>query len=110
MLQLPPGPERRDRDATWREQKTAYVDRDVLSGGGNSSAGSSSGDDTEETQELRRQWMEFFEVWGYDARDAAESWWVEWGALREQASRAKKRAEEYQDDEMFNSLRRPESP
>lgn len=103
LLQLPPGPERRARDATWLKQKKVYVDRGVLSGG-DDTGGDSGEDDTrsEENHELRRQWMEFYEVWGYDARDEAEGWWVEWGVLRERALEAKKRADEYLDDDLFD--------
>lgn len=36
-------------------------------------------------KELRAQFQEIFEVWGYDARDAAEDWWVQWGVLGERA-------------------------
>jgi salicylate hydroxylase len=30
-------------------------------------------------------WEEHKDVFGYDAEDTADSWWVEWGALRERA-------------------------
>ena len=36
-------------------------------------------------RELREQFQEIFEVWGYDARDAAEDWWIQWGVLGERA-------------------------
>ncbi|KAF9245246.1 FAD/NAD(P)-binding domain-containing protein [Melanogaster broomeanus] len=34
---------------------------------------------------LRWQWDEVCEVFGYHAREAAEDWWVVWGALRERS-------------------------
>jgi salicylate hydroxylase len=27
-------------------------------------------------------------IWGYDAEDEADNWWVEWGLLRERAKGA----------------------
>jgi len=35
--------------------------------------------------QLRQQWEEIASVFGYNARDAAEGWWVSWGALRERS-------------------------
>lgn len=32
---------------------------------------------------LRKSWDEFFEIFGYDADDDADTWWVEWGVLME---------------------------
>ncbi|KAI0066850.1 FAD/NAD(P)-binding domain-containing protein [Artomyces pyxidatus] len=32
------------------------------------------------------EWAEIEEVWGYDAVDAAEEWWVQWGMLRERSA------------------------
>lgn len=91
ILHLPPGPDRKARDEIWREQKKAYMQRlDGTDGGGSGDGdGGSGGEDEAETsseaenQEMRRQWQELFEVWGYDAREAAESWWIEWGVLSE---------------------------
>jgi len=34
---------------------------------------------------LRWQWDEICEVFAYNARDAAEDWWVMWGLLRERS-------------------------
>ncbi|EIM88749.1 FAD/NAD-P-binding domain-containing protein [Stereum hirsutum FP-91666 SS1] len=68
ILQLPPGPARDARNHTWAEEKKAND---------NSSEA--------EDMELRRQWQGFFENWGYDGRDAAESWWHEWGVLAQRA-------------------------
>ena len=48
---------------------------------------------SEAESELRRQWLQFFEVWGYDASDAAEDWWVEWGVLAERALEGPHRAD-----------------
>lgn len=33
----------------------------------------------------RPEWMEIRDVFGYDAEDAADNWWIEWGLLRERA-------------------------
>jgi salicylate hydroxylase len=42
-------------------------------------------------EQLRTQWEEIGAVFGYDAADAAEDWWIKWGALgelsRKEASR-----------------------
>lgn len=40
--------------------------------------------DMEETP----QWQEIKEIFGYDAEDEADNWWVEWGLLRERAKGA----------------------
>ena len=51
-------------------------------------AGLSRGDlDWTEADEgyLREQWEEFREVFGYDAYEDAETWWVEWGMLMDKA-------------------------
>lgn len=37
----------------------------------------------EHTEEL---WSELMTIWGYDAEDEADNWWVEWGLLRERAN------------------------
>lgn len=95
IFSLPPGPERKARDDVWREQKKAYVNREIGKGSGSTSGSARDSGEGEhdlgdtsseaENQELLRQWQELFEIWGYDARDAAESWWVEWGILGERA-------------------------
>lgn len=91
ILHLPPGPERKARDEVWKEQKKAFMRRlDGIGGdeGVDGDQGSGSEDETRseaENQEMRRQWQELFEVWEYDAREAAESWWIEWGILGERA-------------------------
>lgn len=35
---------------------------------------------------LKAQWEEFKGSFGYEAYDAADSWWVDWGSLREKMS------------------------
>lgn len=35
------------------------------------------------------QWDENREIFGYDAEDEADNWWVEWGLLRERAREGK---------------------
>lgn len=30
-------------------------------------------------------WGQLCEIWAYDAFDAADDWWIQWGVLREQA-------------------------
>lgn len=32
-----------------------------------------------------KAWEQIKELWGYDAEDEADNWWVEWGILRERA-------------------------
>jgi len=34
-------------------------------------------------EKLNAQWQEIGAVFGYDAADAAEDWWIKWGALGE---------------------------
>lgn len=91
ILQLPPGPARDARNHTWAEEKKANVDKNVgqvRGGSASASGGSNEAEDNSseaEDMELRRQWQGFFENWGYDGRDAAESWWHEWGVLAQRA-------------------------
>jgi salicylate hydroxylase len=33
--------------------------------------------------QLREQWEEISDVFGYNAREAAEDWWIKWGSLGE---------------------------
>jgi salicylate hydroxylase len=40
------------------------------------------GEGEEETQE----WTEIKDIFGYDAEDEADNWWIEWGLLRERAN------------------------
>lgn len=43
------------------------------------------GNDRWDEGQLREQWEEIAGVFGYNARDAAEGWWVSWGALKERS-------------------------
>ncbi|KAI0057457.1 FAD/NAD-P-binding domain-containing protein [Artomyces pyxidatus] len=66
LCMFPPGPERTARNAHMRkslEVGSNHWDEGALEG----------------------QWAEISEVWGYDAIDAADDWWVQWGVLRERA-------------------------
>lgn len=66
LVTLPPGPA--------REQRNAYMKKNMAAGHERWSEG-----------QLREQWEEIAGVFGYNARDAAEDWWVNWGALRERS-------------------------
>ena len=44
--------------------------------------------DAEEGDDASSQWTENREIFGYDAEDAADNWWVEWGLLRLRAKDA----------------------
>lgn len=70
IIMLPPGPERDFRNDAWNRWKQAAEAR---------------GDAEIEEGELEQQFAELCGVWGYDAIDAAEEWWVQWGMLRERA-------------------------
>lgn len=70
IIMMPPGPEREVRNAEWRRWREAEEAR--------------GGAEVEEG-ELKRQFDEICVIWGYDAIDAAEDWWVKWGMLRESA-------------------------
>lgn len=39
----------------------------------------------EDTGPLAQQFAEVAELWGYDAHEAAEEWWLRWGLLRERS-------------------------
>lgn len=71
LLMLPPGQDRDLRNEAWKRWKAAAEAR---------------GDAEIEEGELEKQFADVCEVWGYDAIDAAEDWWVHWGMLRERAS------------------------
>lgn len=62
LVTLPPGHDRDIRDAGMRLSLQAI---------------NTKWDDTK----LREQWDEIGEVFGYNAREAAEDWWIKWGAL-----------------------------
>lgn len=70
FLMLPAGPDRDARDASMR----AELDRGEY--------------DWTEADEgaLRRQWEEFRDDFGYNAYEAADTWWVEWGVLFERVN------------------------
>jgi len=63
---LPTGPQQEQRDQDMRA-KTAQGES-VFGGG-----------------EASEQWEQLKELWGYDAEDEADDWWVKWGLLRERA-------------------------
>lgn len=63
---VPPGPERDVRDEALRMML---------------SEGHKGWDDSR----LRWQWDEICDVFAYHGREAAEDWWVMWGALRERS-------------------------
>lgn len=67
---LPPGPEQHARDAAL------------------SQAAENAAKDWENMPEdmVSREWEEFRDLFGYDAQDAADNWWVHWGVLRERAA------------------------
>lgn len=64
MTTLPPGPEtdRRNTHFPTREDSMAFQEEEGL---------------------LRRQLEEYWEIFGYDATDAADEWWVQWGRFSE---------------------------
>lgn len=63
---MPKGDDSEARDAGFRAKNAAGVE--VLQAAG----------DQEETPE----WREVKEVFGYDAEDEADDWWVDWGSLK----------------------------
>ncbi|KAJ7651321.1 hypothetical protein FB45DRAFT_1079069 [Roridomyces roridus] len=66
---LPPGPERAARDGMLREKRNAGVE--VFH--------------AVEEQEETPEWRKVKEVFGYEAEDAGDDWWVTWGSLRMRA-------------------------
>ncbi|KAF8159719.1 hypothetical protein B0H34DRAFT_748513 [Crassisporium funariophilum] len=64
LVSLPPGEMQEMRDAAMRKSLTPSVEK---------------WDD----EQLRHQWEEIGEVFGYNARESAEDWWSKWGALGE---------------------------
>lgn len=62
LMSLPAGPEARARDENVRRTNEEWHDG-----------------------MLKEQYDEFSGIFGYDAGDAAEEWWVSWGRLREEA-------------------------
>ncbi|KAJ8517068.1 hypothetical protein ONZ45_g5690 [Pleurotus djamor] len=69
FMTMPPGDFQEGRDAGMRAKRDAGL------------SPLSATSDAEETPE----WVEIKEVFGYDAEDEADNWWVEWGRLRELA-------------------------
>lgn len=64
---LPPGPQRDARDEFMRKARNS---------------GKLDWSDSPETY-LRKQWEELGEVFGYNAYEEADTWWVEWGILHQ---------------------------
>jgi len=63
---MPPSPQQEQRDNLLRKQ--IAEGRSALS-----------------SKEIRSQWEQVMELFGYDAEDQADDWWVKWGILRERA-------------------------
>ena len=63
---LPPGPQQEERD---REMRARTAEGESVFGSG----------------EPAEQWEQLKELFGYDAEDEADDWWVKWGLLRERA-------------------------
>lgn len=63
---FPPGPERQARDSEM--QKFLHA-----------------GQDKWDDDAYLGIWGQLCEVWAYNAFDAADDWWVQWGVLRERA-------------------------
>ena len=63
----PPGPQRDARDEFMRKARNS---------------GKLDWSDSPETY-LRKQWEELGEVFGYNAYEEADTWWVEWGILHQ---------------------------
>ncbi|THH13127.1 hypothetical protein EW146_g7059 [Bondarzewia mesenterica] len=72
FMTLPEGEQTELRDATMREKHDRGLN--VL--------------DTDEDDGNSAQWDEIREIFGYDAEDEADNWWVQWGLLRERAKAA----------------------
>lgn len=68
-MTMPPGEHQEYRDASMRAKRDAGLN--ILQ----------ASDDLGESPE----WAEVKEVFGYDAEDEADNWWVEWGLLRERS-------------------------
>lgn len=67
MMVIPAGPEQDARDESMRQDQSSH-EWDELDDG-----------------MLQKQFEEISEIFGYDAGDAAEEWWVSWGRFYEQA-------------------------
>jgi salicylate hydroxylase len=68
-MTMPPGEYQEMRDSSMRAKRDAGVG--ILQ----------AFDEQEESPE----WVEIKEIFGYDAEDEANNWWVEWGLLRERS-------------------------
>ncbi|KAG6839518.1 hypothetical protein C0991_001916 [Blastosporella zonata] len=71
-MTMPQGEAQQQRDDTMRAKRDAGVG--ILD----------ASDEVDESPE----WIEIKEVFGYDAEDDADNWWVQWGLLRERANGA----------------------
>ncbi|RDB26397.1 6-hydroxynicotinate 3-monooxygenase [Hypsizygus marmoreus] len=69
FMTMPPGEHQEFRDQSMRAKRDAGIG--ILQ----------ASEDIEESPE----WTEVKEVFGYDAEDEADNWWVEWGLLRERS-------------------------
>ena len=79
FIVMPPGPQRDARDEYMRMQKEL---------------GRSNWEDCSESY-LLKSWEEFCGIFGYDAFDDADTWWVEWGVLHERAKTKEKSDEDH---------------
>lgn len=73
FMMAPTSEETEMRDRTMRERHDQS--RNVLVGG-------------EDDDESIAQWNQNRELFGYDAEDEADNWWVQWGLLQERAKAA----------------------
>ncbi|KAG6915296.1 hypothetical protein DXG01_012274 [Tephrocybe rancida] len=69
-MTMPSGDAQRQRDDTMRLKRDAGLG--IL--------------EASEEAEESAEWVEIKEVFGYDAEDEADNWWVQWGLLRERAN------------------------
>jgi salicylate hydroxylase len=67
-MTLPPGETQQRRDQDMRDKQAAG--KNVLESEGG---------------DIAQQWEEIKVMFGYDAEDEADNWWVKWGLLRERA-------------------------
>ena len=68
-MTMPPGEHQEMRDNSMRAKRDAGLG--ILQ--------------ASEEQEESPQWVELKEIFGYDAEDEANNWWVAWGLLRERS-------------------------
>lgn len=69
FMTMPPGEHQQMRDSSMRAKRDRGLG--ILQ----------ASDEYEESPE----WVEIKEIFGYDAEDEANNWWVEWGMLRERS-------------------------